>query len=115
MHELSIALNLVQLAEEAARRAEAERVTEVHIAVGALSGAVAEALEFAYDVAVRGTLLEGSRLVIERLPVAIYCDRCDAERELPGIQSFQCPVCGTFSGVVVRGKELEMRALEVEP
>ena len=115
MHELSIALSLVQIAEEAARRAEAEHVTEVHIVVGALSGAVPEALQFAYDVAARGTLLEGSRLVIESLPVAIYCDGCEAERELPGIQSFHCPVCGIPSGLVVRGKELELRALEVEP
>lgn len=115
VHELSIALSLVETVEEAARRAEAERVTEVQLVIGALSGVVPEALEFAYEVAVQGTMLEGSRLAIERVPAAVFCDVCDAEREMPGIQSFLCPVCGATTPLVVRGKELEVRAIEVEP
>ena len=115
MHELSIARNLVELAERAAREAQAERVVEVRIEVGALSGVAPEALRFSYDVAVEGTTLEGSRLAIESIPVAIYCETCRAERDLPGIQSFRCPVCDAPSTRVVRGKELEVASLEVEP
>lgn len=53
MHELSIALNLVQIAEEAARKEKAERVRKVYIAVGALSGVVPEALLFEWVQFVR--------------------------------------------------------------
>ena len=115
MHELSIARNLVVLAEETARSANADRVVAVRIRVGALSGVAAEALVFGYDVATEGTLLQGSSLEIERVPVAIFCESCAEERELEGIRSFRCPVCDAPSGRLVRGKELEMVSLEVEP
>ena len=45
MHELGIA---VEIAELAAEEAGARRVEAVHVRVGALSGVVREALEFAW-------------------------------------------------------------------
>ena len=83
MHELSVALSLVEAAERAAARARAERVNYVRVEIGALSGVVPEALRFGYDVAIRGTLLEGSELRIEETPIVVYCDACGKERELP--------------------------------
>lgn len=57
MHELSIALSLVELAAEAAANAGAERVEAVHLRVGALAGVVPEALQFSFAIAARGTPL----------------------------------------------------------
>ena len=71
-------------------------------------------MQFGYDIAVKNTLLAGSRLEIEAVPVVIYCDRCQCERELTGIQNFECPVCGHPSAQVCRGRELEMVSLEIE-
>ncbi len=110
MHELSIALNLVEIAEAAA---EGQPVQTVHLRLGAMAGVVKDALLFAYDVATKGTLLEGSRLDIEDVPLVIYCPRCRCERELASIQSLQCPVCGEFSADLRRGRELEIISLEV--
>ncbi|HYR42020.1 MAG TPA: hydrogenase maturation nickel metallochaperone HypA [Terriglobia bacterium] len=64
MHELSIALSLVDLGiEEAERRGVL--VVAVHVRLGALSGVVRDALELSYQVAAEGTPLEHSRLVIQ--------------------------------------------------
>lgn len=115
MHELSVALSLVEAAELAAKRAGAERVNYLRVRVGSMSGVVAEALEFSYAIATRGTLLEGSALRIEAVPVAVYCGRCDQERDLPELHSFRCPVCGATTARIVRGKELEVLDMEVEP
>ena len=68
---------------------------------------------FSYDIATQGTMLEGSRLEIEELPVKIFCPTCQAERTLPTIQQFRCPVCGTPTSQIVQGRELEIVALEV--
>lgn len=114
MHELSIACSLVDLATEAAERAGAAKVVAVKVVVGAFSGVSAEALLFSYDVAAAGTRLEGSRLELRTLPLVIHCAACDADRELPNVQSFRCPVCQAPSGDLRQGRELYLEALEVE-
>ena len=113
MHELAIASSLVESAELAARQAGAGRVTQVFLRLGALSGVSKEALLFSYDVAARGTLLEGSQLIIEDVPVAIYCESCRAEVRLPGIR-LRCPRCGRLSPHIRQGKELEIVGIEIE-
>lgn len=114
MHELSIAENLIEIAANAAAAANIRRVQAVHLRVGALSGVVADALLFSYEIAAEGTLLEDSQLIIEEVPAAIYCTCCARVVELPTIQSFNCPVCGTASSEVRQGHELEIISLEVE-
>ena len=113
MHELSIALSIVEMAEEEARR-RGVQINAVHLRLGALSGVVKEALLFSYALACEGTRLEGSHLVIDEVPTVIYCPVCEAERQLDSIQLFCCSVCGTPTPDVMQGKELEVVALEIQ-
>lgn len=114
MHELSIALSMVEMAaEEAARRGGAQ-VNAVHLKLGPLSGVVKEALLFSYTVACQGTSLEGSQLVIEDVPVVVYCPTCRMETSPPSFQWFCCSVCDTPTPQVLQGKELEVVALEIQ-
>lgn len=112
MHELSIAMSIVETAVEEAERRGA-RVEAVHLKLGLLSGVVADALMSSYEIACFDTPLQGSRLVIEEVPIVVYCARCQAERTLDSMQLFCCPECGTPSGNIVHGKELEVMALEI--
>jgi hydrogenase nickel incorporation protein HypA/HybF len=114
MHELSIVSSIVDTVTESALKANASRVTKVRLRLGALSGIVKDSLLFCYDFSTRDTLLEGSSLEIEILPVIIHCSNCQEDRVLPNIQRFRCPVCDTPSGDVRQGKELEIGSLEVE-
>ena len=114
MHELSIALSIIEMATEEAERRGGARVNTLHLKLGPLSGVVKDALLFSYEVACNGTPLEGSQLVIEDVPVVIYCWQCQSEQQLDSIQRFCCPVCGTLSADVVRGRELEFVAMEIE-
>lgn len=113
MHELSLAVQLVQTAEEAARAAGARRVASVMLKVGTLSGVAEEALRFAFDVAAAGTLLAGSRLDIRPVPVTVRCPAC-GEVELPSPQRFRCPRCDAPTADVQAGRELELESIEVE-
>src|SRR5271154_1543412 len=72
MHELSIAMSIVEMAEEEASHRNA-RVNAVHLKLGMLSGVVKAALLSSYELACEGTELEGSPLVIEEIPVVVYC------------------------------------------
>lgn len=114
MHELGLARGIVDLANSAATEANAPRVSAVHVQVGRLAGVEAGALLFSFDIAAEGTRVAGARLVIEEIPVAIWCARCNAQQELPGVNRFRCPVCDTPSGDIRRGKELEVSSIEVE-
>ena len=112
MHELSIAMSMIEMATEEAARHGA-RVNALHLKLGQLSGVVKDALLFSWEVACAGTALAGSRLVIEEVPVIVHCSVCHANRALPSLQNFCCPVCHTPTSEVVQGKELEVVAMEI--
>jgi len=113
MHELSIAMSIVDAAVEESQR-RGVQVSAVHLRLGALSGVVKDALLFSYEVACQDTPLEGSQLIVEELPVIVFCAQCQKERVLQSVQLFQCPECGTPTMDVRQGKELEVFALEVQ-
>jgi hydrogenase nickel incorporation protein HypA/HybF len=113
MHELSIAMSIVEMAEEEAVRRGVE-IEAVHLKLGRLSGVVKEALLSCYEMACDGTLLQGSRLVVEDIAVIVFCPSCKTHCVLPSVQLFACPECGTPAREVVQGKELEVVALEVK-
>jgi hydrogenase nickel incorporation protein HypA/HybF len=82
--------------------------------VGPLACVVKESLLPAFEMAIEGTPLAGSRLIIEEVPVIVYCEQCRVERQLPTMLDFSCPVCRTPAAEVRHGEELQVTALEVE-
>jgi hydrogenase nickel incorporation protein HypA/HybF len=112
MHELSIAMSIVDLAQEEAERRDVT-IDAVHLELGPLSGVVADALLFSYEIACNGTRLEGSRLVIKQIPIEVFCPACKTPKILRSMQWFCCPECGTPTSDVIHGKELLVTALEV--
>lgn len=115
MHELSIAMSLIEVAVEALDREGGRQghVEAVHLKLGPLSGVVKEALLSAYELAREQTPLGGSRLIIEDVPVTVFCPRCQAPREVESIQEMRCRVCGMLCPRVLHGRELEVTALEI--
>ena len=113
MHELSIAISMIdQITEESESRGGLE-VEAVHLRLGAFSGVDKEALMFAYELACEGSLLEGSRLVIETIPLVIHCATCQKDRHPPSLYELSCPECGSPGQSIVSGREIEVASLEV--
>lgn len=112
MHELSIALSILELAEEESARHDG-RVAAVHLRLGPLSGVVREALASAFDLAREGTPMAEAELVVEEVPVAAYCPACAVEVAPVSWLDLRCPGCGAPTPEVVRGRELEVIALEI--
>jgi hydrogenase nickel incorporation protein HypA/HybF len=113
MHELSIAMSIVEMAEEEAER-RGVQISAVHLTLGLLSGVVKDALLSSYEMACEGTALEGSRLLVTEVPVEVFCPVCQEPRKLVSTQWFACPDCGTPTGEVLHGKEMEVTALEIQ-
>ena len=106
-------MSIVELAEEEIEH-RGVQVSAVHLKLGTLSGVVKDALLSCYEMACDGTVLQGSRLVVEEIPVVIFCSKCRARRALSSMQLFSCAECGSPSSEIVQGKELEVVALEIQ-
>jgi hydrogenase nickel incorporation protein HypA/HybF len=112
MHELSIVMSIVDIAEQQARQANATVVEEIELDIGMLSGIEFNALEFAWNEGVKKTVLENAVKKINKIEASADCSDC---RISFSIQNYYdaCPVCGSHLINITRGKELKVRSLVV--
>jgi hydrogenase nickel incorporation protein HypA/HybF len=114
MHELSIAMSMIELAEEESAKRGGAHVNAVHLKLGKLSGVVGTALLSSWELACEGTDLMGSRLVIEEIPIIGYCPVCRLQRPLNSMQWLVCPECNSAVSEIIQGRELQVFALEMQ-
>ncbi|MGD9647605.1 MAG: hydrogenase maturation nickel metallochaperone HypA [Pirellulales bacterium] len=114
MHELSIAMSIVDLAAEELERQGGSVVVAVHLQIGAWSGVVKEALQSAFELAREGSPLEHCELKIEEIEATMHCPTCECERPVASFHDVRCAVCGSYATEFVRGRELEVVAMEFE-
>ena len=112
MHELSIAMSIVDLATEQAEQMNA-RVVSVRLQLGPLSGVVKDALLAAWPLAAETTPLEGAHLLIEETPVTAWCPQCRRKQTIESIQLLRCPACQSPTPELLTGRELLVTALEI--
>jgi len=114
LHELSIAQNLADLALESIREAEIQEKTclpavkELKLKLGKFAGVDKHSLLFCFEAVTRGTLLDKAALVIEEIPLVIYCRECELELAVEEFQGFFCSSCGGTASEIRKGKELEL-------
>ncbi len=113
MHELSITQNILGIVVKHAERAQARRVTTINLVVGELTGLVDDSIQFYFDMLSPGTITEGARLVIERIPTHVRCRVCAREFE-PKDMNWACPGCAAIGGEVLSGREFSVKSIEVE-
>ena len=112
MHEMSLAEGVLQLIEDAARQQPFATVRTVWLEIGELSGVEPEAMVFCFDAVTRGSIAQGARLEIIRLPGTGWCMAC--ARTVPMTEVFgECPVCGGHQVQVTGGTEMRVKELEV--
>lgn len=112
MHELSIAISIIDQITDESEKHGGGAVAVVHLKIGVLSGVDCDALRFAYELASEGTELEGSQLHIESIPLLVYCPGCGTIHTPDSLQ-IACPRCITPPQEILHGKELEVSALEI--
>ena len=113
MHELSIALGVLDVVEEEAHRRGGARIATIHLKLGPLSGVVKQSLLAAFDMAKDQTDLDDCQLLIEEVPIIVYCPACQSERPAVSIQNLSCAVCATPTPEILSGRELEVFAMEL--
>ena len=113
MHELSVCIALLDKVSELAAERGAEKVTQIVIKVGPLSGVEVPLLRNAYPLAAAGTLAEDAELVIDIAEVVVLCSQCGAESHVSP-NRLLCSACGDFRTKVISGDDLVLARVELE-
>lgn len=112
MHEFSIARSIVNIAEEEVRKAGAKVVEEIELDIGELSGIEMDSLEFVWDAAVKGTVLNNAKRLVNKIDGRAKCQNCKTEFEMH--QLFDaCPKCNNYFNSILSGKELKIKSITI--
>jgi len=112
MHEMSIAMNIVDIACKEAQHAGAPSIATIELEVGKLAGVMMDSLNFCYESVCKGTLAENSKLVINEVVGKGHCLKCAAEFEIDSFMAL-CPECESYEVEILQGRELRLKAVTV--
>ena len=112
MHELSITLGIVKIAETETAKANAKKVDVIELEIGTLAGIEFDSLNFVWPAAVKETVLEHAVKKINIIKAKGICLDCDTTFDIINIYD-PCPSCNSFLKGIIQGKELKVKALEV--
>jgi hydrogenase nickel incorporation protein HypA/HybF len=110
MHELSIVMSIVDTAEEQVKEHHAQGVESIALEIGALAGVDEHALEFAWEMGVKNSVLENASYTISKIKGWAKCSGCDCEFELKELYD-PCPLCGEYLVHILRGKEMKIHSI----
>jgi hydrogenase nickel incorporation protein HypA/HybF len=113
MHEAGIAEYLVEVAEQHLQRVPHGPVRRLLVRIGEMAGVNPDSLDFAFECLSKGTGVEGARLEIERVPLAVDCDAC-GRRTPVADYVFRCGVCGAEAVRIATGRELEFVSIDAD-
>ncbi len=113
MHELAITEGIMEAAVPEAERHGAKKILEIRLKIGVLSGVLPECIQEYFNIVSRGTIAEGARLSVEKIPITIACHDCGYNGEIP-MRKIHCPECGSSAIKILTGREYFVDSLEVE-
>ncbi|MBE0452159.1 hydrogenase maturation nickel metallochaperone HypA [Roseovarius autotrophicus] len=112
MHEMSLAEGIRRVIEDQARAHAFARVTCLRVEIGRFACVEKPALEFAFEVVMRGSPAENARLEMIDLPGRAICYDCTREVEIMA-RLDPCPLCGGGRLMPVAGEEMRIKDMEV--
>jgi hydrogenase nickel incorporation protein HypA/HybF len=108
MHELGLAMEIVEIVTA---RAAGARVTRVIVRVGALAAVLPDQLRFCFELASAGTVAAGAELSIVEEKARGHCRSCELDSDQEHILG-RC-ACGVSDFEWLSGAELKVSQMEV--
>jgi len=119
MHELSLAVSIIETVLKAAKEYDAKKILEINVEIGDLTVVSEDRLRFTLEITSKDTIAEDAKINITRMPGRIRCKKCGYEGESPSIEddplqnllmsSLKCPKCGDTHTEIIGGRELGVK------
>jgi hydrogenase nickel incorporation protein HypA/HybF len=105
-------MSIVDTVEKEREKQQADTVESIELDIGMLSGVEMDAFYFAWDAGVSKTILEETKLKVNRPPARAKCSAC-GHTFTAGSSFDACPECGNPFCDVISGKELRIKRMTV--
>jgi hydrogenase nickel incorporation protein HypA/HybF len=116
MHELPITEGILKIVLKHAEMNSVRKVIAIHLKVGKLSDLEDDWIQRYFDYLSKGTVAEGAKLKIERIPIRVQCNACSTsyEAEMARMGDLVCPACGEKGSTLLSGREYTIQEMEVQ-
>ncbi|MEW6715214.1 MAG: hydrogenase maturation nickel metallochaperone HypA [Nitrospirota bacterium] len=115
MHEVSIALGMVDELARIANENNAKYIIAVNLRIGRSSGIVIDSLKFAFDaIKLENPLISSAEILIEEVPLKYECNECNESFQIESIHFPACPHCKSYSLKLLSGDEMDILNVELE-
>lgn len=116
MHELPVTQSILEVVLKHAVKNQVRKVHSISLAVGMLSDLEDDWIQKYFDYCSKGTLAEGAKLKIERVPVVFQCKACPEsfQVDVREMKDIVCPACGEKDFTLVSGREYYIKNMEAE-
>ncbi len=105
---------MLDLIEDNAKKHSANKVTEVVVKIGVMSGVEPHLLKIAFDTFKEKTICEDAKFVMQIQPIVARCKRCGAEIEFAKETLFyECSECGNVELEILDGEEMILMSLDM--
>lgn len=113
MHEMTIAVGIVDVVCKKAEEENATKINNVILEIGEISGVMIDALEFGFEAATKNTLAEGAELKINKINGKAFCKNCNKDFNINN-DFTPCPECDDFNIEIKQGKELSIKSFNID-
>ena len=113
MHELSLVLNILEIADKQAQSHDTDRFESIELEIGTMAGVEMDAFLFAWEAAIKDTVLEDAERIIHHIQAKALCSSCGSRFEIAELYG-ACPTCGDFQKEILQGKELKIKSLTIQ-
>lgn len=113
MHELSVALSIIEIVEKEAKRENADKVVKLELDIGLLAGIEFDSLDFSLNMAKNGTIMENAEIVVNKIEAKAVCANCK-ETFIVKNHFEECPSCCEYQNEIIEGKDLKVKSLVID-
>lgn len=113
MHELSIVEGILGAVLPQVEKHGGGKIISIKLMMGEMAGIIPSCVEEYFGLMSTGTIAEGARLDMVKVPVAIRCNNCGYEG---GVERHRyiCPSCGSANFRITAGRDFYIDCVEVE-
>ena len=105
--------NILNTALDEANTAQANRIININLVVGELSGVVGESVQFYFNFLSKDTAAEKATIDFKLVPAELRCRDCSTNFGLEDVH-WICPNCQSSRVEIINGRDCYVESIDVE-